>query len=456
MSQNKILQFGTGVFLRGFFGSMIHEINEQELADFSVTMVKLTPHGDMSRFISNGGKYDLVVRGLLDGETVDDVKNIDIFNKFVHPYQQWVEFIQTAQDATYSLVISNSTEAGIVYKEQAYPNACPETYPAKLAAWLYARYHAFGGDSDKGVLVLPMELIEANGEKLKEIILKHALDWSLSGGFTDWLNEACDFRNTLVDRIVTKGENGAISVEPYLLFAIEGEAAENVLPLNKAGINAYWTDNLPAFRETKVRMLNGGHTSLIYAAILAGESIVAEALSVAEIDAHLRGVLLDEVLPTLEAKGGKKEELVAYAEAVIERFKNPFLNHRMLDIALNSASKLLVRIMPSFTDSTAQQGEFPLRLTKALAAFFWFYRGEVKGGEFHGSSENLTYTFKDDAEAMPLIAACAKDDSLEFAQAILSCSAWQGAFDGFTDLDKELATYFDQFKSQGLKATVFA
>ncbi|EDM26462.1 tagaturonate reductase [Lentisphaera araneosa HTCC2155] len=453
--KNKILQFGSGVFLRGFWGWMVNELNKNENFDASITMVKLTPRGDLSQFKETSGLYSLSTKGLLNGEVIDTNEEIDIYQRFIHPYPEWVEFLLTAEEEDLQIVVSNSTEAGIVYKQCLFPNECPETYPAKLCAWLYKRFVHFDQSSDKAPLILPMELIESNGDKLQEIIIKHANDWGLDHNFITWVQKDCDFRNTLVDRIVTKGDKNDACVEPYHLFAIEGEEAEEILPLKKAGVNVFWTKNLPAFRETKVRMLNGGHTSMIYAAILSGETIVADALEKLEIDQFLRSILLDEVLPTLEAKGGDKQELTDYAEAVIERFKNPFLNHEMINIALNSASKLLVRILPSFNDSTKLNKKYPEKLSKAIAAFFWFYRGSVEGDTFKGESEGLTYEFADDAKAMSAIAKCDTSSAANFAKAILACSAWKGAFNKHPDFEATLTKILEEFEEKGLKASLF-
>ncbi|WDE96936.1 tagaturonate reductase [Lentisphaera profundi] len=453
--KNRILQFGSGVFLRGFWGWMIHELNKQELSDASITMVKLTPRGDLSQFIELDGKYNLTTKGLLNGQTIDQKEEISVYQRFIHPYLEWVEFLATAEEEDLQIVVSNSTEAGIVYKQCAFPNECPETYPAKLCAWLYKRFSFFDKSADKAPLILPMELIEHNGIKLREIICKHANDWGLDHDFITWIKKSCDFRNTLVDRIVTKGENTDACVEPYHLFAIEGDSAEDILPLKKAGINVFWTKNLPAFRETKVRMLNGGHTSMIYAAILSGETIVADALEKEPIDQFLRSILLDEILPTLEAKGGNTQELKDYAEAVIERFKNPFLNHEMINIALNSSSKLLVRLLPSFADSTAINKSFPDKLSQAIAAFFWFYRGSVVGDTFKGEAEGLSYDFADDAKAMNAIAKCDTSTPANFAKAILACSAWNGAFKAHPTFELRLTEIFEDFNQKGLKTSLF-
>ena len=453
--KTKVLQFGSGVFLRGFWGWMIQNLNDQKLFNGAITMVKLTPRGDLSQFSDVDGRYDLLTRGLQDGQTVDQELTITAYTNFIHPYNEWKKFLESAHNEDLEIIVSNSTEAGIVYKECAKPTICPETYPAKLCAWLNERFVHFEGQANKAPLVLPMELIENNGTNLKNIIMQHASDWGLSKEFLSWLHDDCDFRNTLVDRIVTKGEGLGVCVEPYHLFAIEGEASEEILPLKQGGVNVYWTKNLPAFRETKVRMLNGGHTSMIYAAILSGETIVADALENKQIDSFLRAVLVDEVLPTLEAQGGQYQELLDYAEAVIERFKNPFLNHEMINIALNSASKLLVRIMPTFDDIKDQTGVYPVKLTQAIAAFFWFYRGQVIDGKFHGNAEGFTYEFGDDAEAMKAIAACDTSSSKAFAYSIIKCSAWKGAFDKHQDFADILAAHFQLFESDSLKQTLF-
>jgi tagaturonate reductase len=453
--KNKILQFGSGVFLRGFWGWMVNELNKNESFDASITMVKLTPRGDLSQFINSSGVYSLSTKGLLNGEVIDQTESINIYQRFIHPYPEWLEFLSTAEEEDLQIIVSNSTEAGIVYKQCLFPNECPETYPAKLCAWLYKRFTHFDQSSDKAPLILPMELIENNGNKLQEIIIKHANDWGLDHNFITWVKQDCDFRNTLVDRIVTKGENNGACVEPYHLFAIEGKEAEETLPLKKAGLNVYWTKNLAAFRETKVRMLNGGHTSMIYAAIQSGETIVADALAKNDIDQFLRSILLDEILPTLEAKGGTKQELTDYAEAVIERFKNPFLNHEMINIALNSSSKLIVRLMPSFNDCVKLNKKFPQKLSQAIAAFFWFYRGSVEGDLFKGQSEGFHYEFSDDAKAMNAIAKCDTSSAANFAKSILSCSAWKGAFNAHPDFLRTLTETLDDFEKQSLKTTLF-
>ena len=453
--KNRVLQFGSGVFLRGFWGWMVQHMNDQGLFQGSITMVKLTPRGDLSQFTEVNGLYDLSTKGLLNGEVIDTLQKVDAFNRFLHPYQEWEAFLNTAEEGDLNLVVSNSTEAGICYQRCPFPNTCPDTFPAKLCAWLFKRFSFFGDDQKYAPLILPMELIENNGEQLKDIILKHAEDWQLDAEFSKWIKKSCDFRNTLVDRIVTKGNALEVNVEPYHLFAVEGKDPGENLPLTEAGVNVFWTDNLPAFRETKVRMLNGGHTSFIYAAILSGEEIVADALDKAPLANFLRSVLLDEILPTLEAKGGKTDELKDYAEAVIERFKNPFLNHQMINIALNSASKLLVRIMPSFTDLYNSTGKLPTKLTQAIAAFLWFYRGSVDGDTFKGSSEGLDYEFSDDAKAMNAMASCDNSSPEAFAKSAINQEIWKGQLTRFPELETVLKNYFTEFESKGLKKVLF-
>ena len=235
--KTKILQFGSGVFLRGFWGWMINKLNEQELFNGAITMVKLTPRGDLSQFKDVNGQYQLATRGLLNGQAVDKVETIKAYTDFIHPYEQWFDFLKSAHVEELKIVVSNSTEAGIVYKNCPLPTECPETYPAKLCAWLFERYTYFDGDVSKAPLILPMELIEDNGLQLKKIVKQHAADWDCPESFLNWLHEHCDFRNTLVDRIVTKGDKLSVCVEPYHLFAIEGQAREDILPLKKGGIN---------------------------------------------------------------------------------------------------------------------------------------------------------------------------------------------------------------------------
>jgi tagaturonate reductase len=430
-------------------------MNHQNLFHGGITMVKLTPRGDLSQFSEVNGKYDLTTKGLLNGNVVDNIEQIDVYQRFVHPYIEWVSFLNTAEEEDLNIIVSNSTEAGICYKQCPFPNVCPETYPAKLCAWLFTRFSFFGDDQKHAPLVLPMELIENNGSTLREIILKHAEDWQLNPEFSKWIKETCDFRNTLVDRIVTKGDKLEVNVEPYHLFAVEGKDPGDKLPLTEAGINVFWTENLAAFRETKVRMLNGGHTSFIYAAILSREEIVADALDKVPLNKFLRSVLLDEILPTLEAKGGNTEELKNYAEAVIERFRNPFLNHKMINIALNSSSKLLVRIMPSFNDLYKSSGQLPEKLTQSIAAFLWFYRGVVEGDLFKGCSDGFEYEFSDDLQAMNAMSTCDNSSPGSFAKSACSKTIWKGQLSNIPELEESLTHYFTEFQKQGLKKTLF-
>jgi len=256
---------------------------------------------------------------------------------------------------------------------------------------------------------LPCELIEANGDTLKACILQHARDWGLGEEFANWVETACIFANTLVDRIVTgypeaeaqmfwksMGYEDRLLVagELFHLWVIEGpESLQRELPFHQAGLNVVWTDTLMPYRSRKVRLLNGAHTSGALAAYLSGLTTVREMMEDDVLGAHVRRTVFEEILPTVSLA---EEERRAYAHAVLERFANPFIHHRLLDIALNSVSKWRVRVLPSLLDYVTHRAALPRNLVFSLAALFWFYRCVPNpDGGFSGTRDGAPYPVQD-------------------------------------------------------------
>jgi len=352
----KILQFGTGVFLRGYFDWMLQQLADKELCDPEVTMVKLTPRGDLSAYEKQNGEFHVILQGLDNGETVDKIEKIDRLKDFIHPYNQWNKFLESAKDANFQLIVSNSTEAGLCYEKTDSFDESPSSFPAKLYAWLKTRFDA----GLPGILLMAFELVPDNGTKLKEILLQHAQDDSASAEFQDWLLNDCSFINTLVDRIVSKVPAESIDqlkkdwaveddlllcAEPYHLLALDSDKLEDVLPLKKAGLNIEVTDNLDSVRERKVKVLNGAHMLVVPAGLELGLTIVEETLQDSGLRSFAKNCLADEVAPTIS-----DPTIDLYIDSVIERFENPFLKHRLENIALNSAAKIGQRLFPSIAD----------------------------------------------------------------------------------------------------------
>ena len=390
----RVLQYGEGNFLRAFVDQMIDIANEKGMFDGRVAIVKPIRYGSLDRFDKQDNLYTVVLRGKENGEVVDSSRIITSVAEVIDAEEEYDRYMALAELETLRFVVSNPTEAGIVLDENDHFNGLPETYPGKLTKFLYARYNAFGGDADRGLILLPVELIENNGGKLKECVLALAAVWQLPQTFIDWVNETCIFCSTLVDRIVTGYPKEAAAIceklgyedelldvgEPFALWVIESKQdIRNELPLDKAGLPIIFTDDQRPYRERKVRILNGAHTSTVLAAFLAGKDIVRECMEDPIIAGFMRKVVFNEVIPALPAGATDSE---AFAAAVFERFANPFIDHKLLSISLNSVSKWKARCLGSFKDSLAKTGKLPQGLTFSFAALIAFYLGgEINGHE---------------------------------------------------------------------------
>ena len=386
----RVLQFGEGVFLRAFVDWMIDELNQRNLFNGGVVVVKPRGGKSIEQFNHQNGLYTLLTRGLHDGKPVDESRVIQCITRGIDPVTQWDELLNIARDPNIRFVVSNTTEAGIaVDVEDAADAVPPKSFPAKLTRLLFERFNAFDGDIKKGWIVLPCELIEANGDALRRLVLQTANTWDLPIDFVSWVQTACIFCNTLVDRIVTgkPADTAAIdaklgykdellnTAEPYHALVVEGpKSVADELPLDRAGLNVIWTDNAAPYRTRKVRLLNGAHAMLVLAAFLAGHDTVRQAMEDSTFRDFVRAGLLEEIVPTLDQP---KDELEAFAAAVLERFANPFVEHRLLAIAMNSTSKFKARLAGSLNDYIARKQALPKRIVFSLASLIVFYEGAL-------------------------------------------------------------------------------
>ncbi|MBE6816510.1 MAG: tagaturonate reductase [Ruminococcaceae bacterium] len=376
-----IIQFGQGNFLRGFADDFIDILNTQGLYDGKAVIVKPTPRGNLDTFNAQGCVYNLVVRGIENGTRVSRRREIHSVSRCVNPYDDFDAYLALAENPAMRFIISNTTEAGIAFDGDCKFTDRPAlSYPGKLTQLLFARYKAGLG----GFVLLPCELIDNNGDALRKCVLKYAELWKLGAEFIRWVKEENTFCNTLVDRIVTgfpESEAEEIcreigytdklldTAEPYHLWAIEGDF-ENELPLKKAGVNAVWTNDIKPLKKRKVRLLNGAHTSMVFPALLCGIETVGECLKDEDIRAFLHHFLFDCALSVL----GDNEDNRAFAEAVLQRFENPFIAHKLTAIALNSVSKFGVRVVPTALDCKERNGAFPKAAAFSLAALIAYYK----------------------------------------------------------------------------------
>ncbi len=412
--KEKILQFGEGNFLRGFVDWMIQNINNCGIYEGSVVLCQPIPGGEKLKSILNSqDKYHVAMRGLQAGKATEKIDEVNIISRCINAYDDYEELLKLARSEDLEVVVSNTTEAGITYKEGCKLSDAPaETYPAKVTAFLYERYKAFDGDPSKGLLFLPVELIDNNGYELKRIVLQYAREWELPQAAFDWIENANKFTSTLVDRIVTGypkdeetlqhfdellgySDEALVTCEVFNLWVIEGNKEwADILPIHKGPQNVIWTDNVKPYKARKVRILNGGHTSTVLAAYLSGHNIVLDFMKDKVFTKYLDELLEKEVIPTLDLP---KEELLEFANNVKERFANPYIKHSLLDISLNSCSKMNARCIPSLLEYVKREHKVPTHLAFALAALLRFYKGRMQNGVYMGTRQDGTsYPIKDD------------------------------------------------------------
>ncbi len=376
----RVIQFGEGGFLRGFVDWMLQKVNEKSDFDGSVVVVQPIEAGMCDMLSAQNCVYTHVIRGI---EGVDKTL-VDVISRCVKPYEDFEGYLALADQPEMRFVVSNTTESGIVYSdEDKITDAPPKTFPAKVTLLLKRRFEK----GLPGFIFLPCELIDRNGDNLKKCVLKYADLWNLGCDFKAWVEKENIFTNTLVDRINTgypKGEDMGLGYEDNMvntseffhLWVIETDAdIEAELPFSKAGLNVIVTpDKLEMYRTRKVRILNGAHTSLVPYALLSGLDTVKSCIDDAKMNEHIKKCVFDEIIPTLDLP---RDELISYANSVIERFSNPYIKHYLSSIALNSVSKFKVRVLPSILEYIKRYNKMPETLLFSFAKLIEFYKTDM-------------------------------------------------------------------------------
>lgn len=463
----KVLQFGEGNFLRAFVDQMIDVANEAGVFNGNIAIVKPIEYGNLERFQAQECQYTLSLRGKENGEAKVINRVITSISDAVASTEDYDKYASYATLDTLRFVVSNTTEAGIVYDEtDSFDAKPPKTFPGKLTKLLFERYQHFNGDKDKGLIIIPCELIENNGGTLKNCVLQFANLWNLEDNFKTWVEEACIFCSTLVDRIVTGypkdeaeqlwNEFGyrddlLVAGEIFGLWVIESEKdISKELPLDKANLPVIFTDNQKPYRERKVRILNGAHTSFVLASFLAGNDYVLESMEDTDVRDFMKKTLFDEIIPTLSLP---EEELVSFANSVIERFENPYVKHALLSISLNSVSKWKSRCLPSFKGYVDKFGKLPTHLSFSIAALMSFYQSEeLVENALVGHRGDETYKIMDDAHVLEFFAKASKLPTKDFVQAYLSTTKFFGEdmtkYEGLVDL---VTLYMVNIKKSGMR-----
>lgn len=458
----KILQFGEGNFLRAFVDYMIDVANEKQVFNGSAVIVKPIPYGSLEAFRKQDNLYTVILRGRENGVTVNESRIISSVSQVLDCAADSGRFFALAGDEGIRFIVSNTTEAGIVLDTSDSMEGMPRTYPGKLTKWLYERYKTFDGDADRGVIILPVELIENNGGRLKECVTALCECWDLPEGFKDWCGSACVFCSTLVDRIVTgypkaeaeelcRGlgyEDRLLDVgEPFALWVIESEkdiSAE--LPLDRAGLPVIFTDDLTPYRDRKVRVLNGAHTASVPAGWLYGLDIVRDCMNDPVMGRFIRRVVTEEIAPRVKLP---HSEVKAFADSVFERFENPFIDHSLLSISLNSVSKWRARVLPSFKDYYSAEKALPRLMSFSLAALAAFYSsGDLREDGLHAvRTGGQEYVIRDDRSVLEFFCENSRREIPEFVRLLLSrTDFWGEDLTAYSGLCETVSYWFEELR----------
>ena len=386
----KVMQFGEGNFLRAFVDDFIDIANEKAGFNGKVVLVQPIAQGLTELINKQEGLYTLYLRGSEKGVKVDDKRVISAVSRCINPYGDWDKVLELARSADLEIIVSNTTEAGIVHdSESTFDQVPPTSFPAKLTRVLYERFAA----GQKGIVMLSCELIDNNGRELLKCVNRYIDDWKLSDDFRRWVNEENIFCSTLVDRIVPGRIRDSKEVEAlaaangyedpltdvgevFGIWVIEGpDGLEDRLPFKKAGVPVIVVPDVTPYKKRKVRILNGAHTGFVLGSYLAGYDIVRDCMHDETILGYMNKMLYDEVIPTLPLD---KKDLEEFATAVQDRFNNPFVNHELMSISLNSTSKWRARNMPTFLDYVKEKKKLPVCLTTSFAAYIAFYSNDIQ------------------------------------------------------------------------------
>ena len=384
----KILQIGEGNFLRAFAEDYIQKANEKGLLDAEVIICQpRTNTKVIDALKAQNNEYNITLSGRFHGEVVDETKKIYCVSRCLDTQSEYAALEDVCCSEETKIIITNTTEAGICFDENEALEQVPnKNVPARLTNLLYRRFRA----GAKGIVFLPVELIEDNAQTLKKYMLDYSKLWSLPDEFIDYINYECSFCNTLVDRIVSGHKAGdsdpcSVSAEPYASWIIQAdERCREVFPLD--GFDGIvFADDLAAYRTRKVRILNGTHTMSVLAAYMCGIDIVRDMMN-NDIFAKYIELGLEEIKQTINLP---KEELDSFANSVLERFNNPFIDHKLYDISLNSMAKFNTRCLPSILDYMKINGKAPRILSFAFAALISFYLREGTDREYRPNDSDM-------------------------------------------------------------------
>ena len=455
----KVIQFGEGNFLRAFVDWIIWNMDQKTNFNGSVVVVQPLNGGMIDWLNGQDCLYHVNLQGRENGKPVNSLERIDVISRCLNPYSQFDAYMALAEQPEMRFVISNTTEAGIAFDPECKLDDKPcSSYPGKLVQLLYRRYQAFNGDPTKGLIIFPCELIFLNGHVLKDCIRKYIDLWQLPEGFREWFENSCGVYATLVDRIVPGfprkeiaqiqekigyRDNLVVQAENFHLWVIEApkEVAQE-FPADKAGLHVLFVPSEEPYHKRKVTLLNGPHTVLSPVAYLSGVNIVRDACNHEVISKYIHKVQFDELMQTLDLP---MEELQKFATDVLERFDNPFVDHQVTSIMLNSFPKFQARDLPGLKTYLERKGELPKGLVFGLAAIITYYKGGKR-------ADGAEITPNDDPKIIELLQQLwATGDTQKVTDGVLAAEfIWQEDLNKVAGLNQLLKQFLDLIQAKGM------
>ena len=460
----KIMQFGEGNFLRAFIEWILQDLNDKGAIEANVAVVQPMPFGRVKELADQDGLYTLRLEGIDGGKKVKNSQVINVIGDCINPFENYGKFLSYAESEDLQIIISNTTEAGIaVDPTDTDFTVCPKSYPGKLLALLKRRYDHFGGAADKGLAIIPCELIDNNGDELYRCLTELAHINKMDEKFIEWMQTCNHFTSTLVDRIVPGYprneieeiqketgyiDNNVVKGEIFHLWVLKKEVhIQKVLPADSTGLNVIFADDIKPYKQRKVKILNGSHTAMVPVAYLCGIDTVGESVNDPVIGKFVRDFVFNEVNPTIALP---QDQMTAFANSVIERYQNPFIRHELMSIALNSTTKFRTRLLPTLTDYVKIKGKLPEHLLFAYAALVVFHKGK-RGSQDIALNDDPAYLAK-----WKELWANFNGDYTKLARNAL---AWKEAWE--TDMNTihpeicaTVAKYLESIETKGMRAAV--
>ncbi len=470
----KVLQFGTGVLLRGLIDDFIDKANKQGVFNGRVVVIKSTSTGGTDAFEQQNGLFTQLIKGIDNGNKVDEIIINSSISRLLSASENWAEILAVAANPQVQIITSNTTEVGIsLLADDNVKATPPKSFPGKLLAVLLKRYETFGGSLESGFVIVPTELVVDNGTKLKAIVTQLASNNKLDEGFMNWLETANDFCNSLVDRIVPGKPSAAykqtaesllgytddlmIMSECYRLWAIEtsSQRSKDILSFSKADEEGIViVDDINKFRELKLRLLNGSHTFSCGLAVVGGFSTVKAAMADEVFVSFITNLANNEISPAILNQNISLADAKAFAVKVLDRYRNPFIEHLWISISAQYTAKMKMRCVPILQKHFAANQSVPNNMALGFAAYILFMKSTNVDSKFVGTLNGKDYQITDDAASVLNAHWAAKNTATVVDSILKDTSLWDIDLTSLIGFSDAVILHLNALSEKGFKQSI--